>query len=91
MVTVVGRHSVHQFYKTIPEYVYEIFSYDTQTVVTENAPNVTVLVISGNMYPVEETPTNPYSFHSSFHIQMNETDQRAAILYHIMNVFEKRI
>lgn len=90
-ITILGRHSIHQFYKTIPEYVFEVSSYDTQTVISQNAPNITVLVVYGNMYPVETEPREPYKFQCSMHIQMNEGERRAAISYHLMNIFEMPI
>lgn len=90
-VTLLGKHSIYQFFKTIPEYIYEILSYDTQTVISGTAPDVTVLVVSGNAYPVETDPSEPYNFQSSFFIQMAEIEKRAVISYHTMNVFREHI
>ena len=86
-----GRHSIHQCFKTIPEYAYEILSYDTQSIISEDVPNITAIVVYGNMFQVESDPAEPLRFHSSFHIQMNTSDKKAAICYHLMNVFDREI
>lgn len=84
--TILGQHSIHQFFKTIPELFFEVKSYDCQTIAVPDANNITILVVSGNAYPIDSNPIIPqYPFHSAFHIQMKEESKSAAICYQTMH------
>jgi hypothetical protein len=79
-----GKGSLHQFFKTLPEMIYEVQTYDCHTI--DALPSVTMLVITGKAAPVGRNST-VYPFHTTMHLRMVAPDPRAVIAYQSFKLF----
>jgi hypothetical protein len=81
---ILGQHSIFQFFKTLPELVYEVMSYDCHPITAD--PLLTMLVVSGEACSMQEDQRR-YSFHTTMHIQRNESEAIARIIYQSFHLF----
>jgi hypothetical protein len=79
-----GKGSIHQFFKTVPEMVFEVQTYDCHT--AGAVPSITVVVITGKAAPVGKQST-VYAFHTTMHLLIGGPDQRAVIAYQSFMLF----
>lgn len=75
----VGRHSIHQFFKTCPEMWFEDVNYDCHSITTQTV-RLAILTVYGTARRPQEGPSgNRYSFTTTMHLQY--TDTAMAISY----------
>jgi hypothetical protein len=71
-----GQHSIFQFFKTLPEMVYEIESYDCHPIAA--LPPLTMLVVSGKACAMSQSRQG-YSFHTTMHIERDDNGSKGRI------------
>ena len=79
MTRLVGRHSIHQFFKTCPEMRFDQVNYNCHAITGGNV-RLTILTIYGKAHRPQEGPSGTmYHFTTTMHLQY--TDTVAAITY----------
>jgi hypothetical protein len=80
---VLGKCSIHQFFKTIPELVFDPMSYDCHHIAT--VPPLTLVVLSGKAAAVGRQ-TTVHQFHTTMHMRLSD-ESRAAIVFQSFFLF----